>query len=84
MTLTACGASAKLDSRPVVELQNAAPPGALTAPCDEPSTIPDGAMNDGPAERGWAADRAALAGCKFRFKAAVDFYTGRDKGLSVK
>lgn len=84
MTLTACGASAKLDSRPVIELQHAAPPGALTGPCDEPISIPDGPMNDGPAERAWVADRNALAGCKFRLQAVVDFYAERDKGLSSK
>lgn len=84
LTLTGCGASAKLDSRPVVELQQAAPPGALTGPCDEPSTLPATELSAGATERAWAEDRSALAGCKFRLKAVVDFYAERDKGLASK
>lgn len=79
-----CGGSVSLDSRPVVELARAAPPGALTVPCDSPVDLPDAAMNAGPVARAWGEDRSALAGCAFRLKAVVDFYTERDKGLASK
>jgi hypothetical protein len=53
-------------------------------PCDSPVDLPDAAMNAGPVARAWGEDRSALAGCAFRLKAVVDFYTERDKGLASK
>lgn len=83
-TLTACGGSAKLDSRPVTELKHAAPPEALTEPCDDPYELPNGAMSAGAALRAAAHDRAALVSCKGKHKGLIDYDASLRDGLSSK
>lgn len=81
-TLTACGGSAKLDSRPVAELKHAAPPEALTEPCDDPAELPDGPMSAGAALRATGRDRAALVSCKSKHQGLVDYDAKLRAGLS--
>ncbi len=82
LTLTGCGGSTSIDSRPVVEFQGADAPAALTMPCEGPVGLADKPMSAGETERTWARDRAALAACAAAQQAVVDFYKLRDKGLS--
>jgi hypothetical protein len=82
LILTGCGASTKLDSRPVEELRGADAPAALTQPCEGPVDLPGEALSAGAVERTWARDRSALAACAQAQRAVVDFYKLRDQGLA--
>ncbi len=84
LTLTGCGGSTSIDSRPVVELQGADAPAALTMPCEGPVDLKGEALSAGAVERTWARDRGALASCAASQQAIVDFYRRRDEGLSKK
>jgi hypothetical protein len=88
LTLTACvgsGASV-VDGKPVLELLSprAVPPPELTRPCSGPQKLADGPLSAGATERLWAGDRASLASCGARHRAALKFYRDRDKGLAGK
>lgn len=83
-TLTACGGSARLDSRPVSELRHAAPPDALTEPCDAPAELPDGPMSAGAALRAAGHDRAALVSCQEKHRGLVDYDRNLRAGLAGK
>ena len=85
LALAGCGHTA-IDGKPVTELADPAmqPPAALTAPCDAPVALPDAAMSAGAVERGWAADRGALAMCGARHQAETEFYAKRDAALAGK
>ncbi len=74
--LTACSASTK-SGRPFL----ADAPFSLRKECDAPVKLPPGGMTRSGVEKNWTRDRAALANCKGRHKAVVDFYVNRDKAL---
>jgi hypothetical protein len=84
LLLTGCGPS--VDTRPVVELQNAAAgaPTGLLADCADPADIPAGPISAGAVERVMAGDRTSLVDCKARHGALRDFYRARDAGLAGK
>lgn len=76
LALTACAASTKSGK---VFLSDA--PATLRKACDDPVKLPPGRMAQSGVEKNWTRDRAALANCKGRHKAVVDFYVNRDKAL---
>ena len=82
LILTGCGGSARLDSRPVVELRGADAPAALAQSCEGPADLKEAPLSAGAVERTWARDRSALASCARSQKAVVDFYKLRDQGLA--
>jgi hypothetical protein len=87
MSMAGCQTSvATVDAKPVLELRSprAVPPSELTRPCAGPQKLAGGALSAGATERLWAGDRAALASCGARHRAALKFYRDRDKGLAGK
>lgn len=76
LALTACGASTRSGK---VFLADA--PFSLRKECEPPAKLPPGRMTQAGVEKNWTRDRAALARCKARHKAVVDFYVGRDAKL---
>src|ERR1700675_2008770 len=80
--LSGCGSLA-VDGKAVSELssQLAKPPAEFSKPCDDPVDL-TGALSAGAVERSWGADRFALATCRDRHSAVLDFYSHRDAALS--
>lgn len=84
--LTACGASTRLDGKPVKELGTvfARPPAALEEECRDPVLLPDGPLSAGASERAWVDDRLSLVSCAESKAALSEFYRSRDAGLAGK
>ena len=76
LALTACAGLTK-SAKPFL----ADAPISLRKECEGPAKLPPGRMTQAGVEKNWTRDRAALAKCKSRHKAVVDFYVNRDRAL---